>query len=476
MADSHKNFALSLVATAPSPAVSGSSLIVTAGEGALFPTPPFNATVCPVGANPTVANAEIVRVTAISTDTLTITRAQEDTSARTILVGDQIFASITVKTLTDVENMGTTSLVRNETPGGLIDNSNTAYTTASTFATGSLKVYLNGQRLTPGGADFTEGIQGFTMAYAPLTGDILLVDYETTNDAYVVGSNSTIVAEAPTGLVDSSNTTFTTLQGKYVANTLEVFINGLLQTKTTDYAETTPGSGVFTFTVAPTTGDAVRVSYQVSTGASANADTVDGYHGDDLMPVGSLLMYASNTLPSSNWLMCYGQAVSRTTYATLFSRLSTVYGVGDGSTTFNLPDLRGRVAAGQDDMGGTSANRLTNPGSTGGMDGDVLGGTGGQEAHVQTTGELATHGHTQNSHWHNVGLTSADDGTMDVPAVQQSGSAAFAGWRFDVSDTTTSLRKFIADGTVATNQNTGSSTAFNVVQPTIILNYIIKAL
>lgn len=103
MADAHKNFAASLVATAPSPASSGTSLVVTTGEGTKFPAVPFNAVIWPTGALPTTANAEIVRVTAISTDTFTITRTQESTSARTVVVGDQIAASLTAKTLTDVE-------------------------------------------------------------------------------------------------------------------------------------------------------------------------------------------------------------------------------------------------------------------------------------------------------------------------------------------------------------------------------------
>lgn len=103
MADAHKNFAVSLVATAPSPASSGTSLVVTASDGTKFPSVPFNATIWPATVNPTAANAEIVRVTNISTDTLTITRAQESSSARTVVVGDQIAATITAKTLTDVE-------------------------------------------------------------------------------------------------------------------------------------------------------------------------------------------------------------------------------------------------------------------------------------------------------------------------------------------------------------------------------------
>lgn len=111
MPDSHKNLAYSTVATAPSPASSGTSLVVASGHGTRFPTVPFNATVWPSGEIPTPANAEIVRVTNISTDTLTIDREEESTSARTILVGDQIAATITAKTLTDIEAMDDESMV-----------------------------------------------------------------------------------------------------------------------------------------------------------------------------------------------------------------------------------------------------------------------------------------------------------------------------------------------------------------------------
>jgi hypothetical protein len=103
MFDAHKNFAQSTVATAPSPATSGTSLVVASGGGASFPAAPFDATVWPAGTQPTNANAEIVRVTNIATDTFTIARAQEGSSARTIGVGDQIAATITAKTITDIE-------------------------------------------------------------------------------------------------------------------------------------------------------------------------------------------------------------------------------------------------------------------------------------------------------------------------------------------------------------------------------------
>ena len=101
--DAHKNFAVSTVATAPSPATSGGSLVVASGNGALFPAAPFNCTVWPAGQKATAANAEIVRVTGKTSDTFTIVRVQESSTARSIVVGDQIVATITAKTLTDVE-------------------------------------------------------------------------------------------------------------------------------------------------------------------------------------------------------------------------------------------------------------------------------------------------------------------------------------------------------------------------------------
>lgn len=78
-----------------------------------------------------------------------------------------------------------------------------------------------------------------------------------------------------------------------------------------------------------------------------------------LMPTGVILPFAGNTAPSG-WLACDGSAVSRTTYASLFTTIGTTYGTGDGSTTFNLPDFRGRFPRFNDAMfGGTAASRDT---------------------------------------------------------------------------------------------------------------------
>ena len=100
-----QNLAVSTVATAPSPATSGTTLVLTTGEGARFADPAtvgsYPASIWAVGALPTPANTEIVLVTAKSTDTLTITRAREGTTARTVIVGDQVAATLTAAMMAD---------------------------------------------------------------------------------------------------------------------------------------------------------------------------------------------------------------------------------------------------------------------------------------------------------------------------------------------------------------------------------------
>lgn len=164
---------------------------------------------------------------------------------------------------------------------------------------------------------------------------------------------------------------------------------------------------------------------------------IGGAYGGDGEPLGTVRPFAGATAPNSH-LFCYGQAVSRSTYADLFAVISTTYGTGDGSTTFNLPDIRGRVVAGQDDMGGSSANRLTNP-----LNGDTLGAVGGEETHTLTTDEIPSHTH---------------DGVVGSSGGQNVGSA---------SPPAVSIS--------GTSNATGGGQAHNNVQPTIILNYIIKA-
>jgi len=92
-----------------------------------------------------------------------------------------------------------------------------------------------------------------------------------------------------------------------------------------------------------------------------------------LVPIGAVLAFPGATAPTG-WVMCDGAAISRTDYATLFAAIGVSFGAGDGSTTFNVPDLRGRVLVGKDDMGGSDASRVTSVRE--GLDGDTLAATG----------------------------------------------------------------------------------------------------
>jgi microcystin-dependent protein len=188
------------------------------------------------------------------------------------------------------------------------------------------------------------------------------------------------------------------------------------------------------------------------------------YYGDgsnlsgistDSIPSGAVLPYAGTTAPSG-YLLCYGQAISRSTYSDLFSAIGTTYGTGNGSTTFNLPDLRGRVVAGLDDMGGSSANRLT--GQQGGVNGDILGRTGGNEQHQLTEAELATHTHGAGSY----------QGSVPTSGIPEEPGTIFS----TLSDREpTGFTSFSVNGS---SGSTGSDSKHNNVQPTLILNYVIK--
>ena len=159
-----------------------------------------------------------------------------------------------------------------------------------------------------------------------------------------------------------------------------------------------------------------------------------------LLPIGAIVDFAGTSAPAG-WLLCFGQAVSRDDYADLFEIIGTVYGVGDAATTFNLPDLRGRVAAGKDDMGGTPASRLT---SAWGPNGLVLGATGGLEHHTLTTNQIPSHTHS-------------------FSLVSGAGTAAIG-----IATPTYGV-------TASTTGTTGGGAAHPNVQPTVIVNKIIRA-
>ena len=189
----------------------------------------------------------------------------------------------------------------------------------------------------------------------------------------------------------------------------------------------------------------------------------------DCMPAGVVLPYAGATAPTG-FLLCYGQAISRTTYAVLFAAIGTTYGAGDGSTTFNLPDLRGRAAFGKGDMGGVEAGRLNS------VIGSALGAMGGAQLEAAgvsvsvsggisgfTGGSLGVHvdGYTTSGADNR---TNATGGGSDVAAGSHGHSVSADG------ATSGSL---VVGGSFS-GSGSGATAAVTNVPPAIVLNQIIS--
>lgn len=157
---------------------------------------------------------------------------------------------------------------------------------------------------------------------------------------------------------------------------------------------------------------------------------IQGAVSGDTLPVGAIMPFGSDTIPE-NWLLCNGQAVSRTDYQQLFNTIGITFGQGDGFTTFNLPNLKGKVVVGKDEND---------------TDFDTLGKTGGEKEHTLTIDEMPKHDHSMNSRTQSgevYGLVSSSGNTTSI-------------------------------GEIRTNK-TGGSEPHNILQPYQVQNYIIKA-
>lgn len=214
--------------------------------------------------------------------------------------------------------------------------------------------------------------------------------------------------------------------------------------------------------------------------------TFDGTHwvAQPGVPAGTILQYAG-VEPPNGWLLCDGRAISRASYAGLFDVLGILYGVGDGATTFHLPDFRGRVAVGRDNMGVGSANRLTS------AQADVMGGNGGGESVIPTgsiplsgtVGSTTLSANQIPSHNHLPSVVSANWTASTSPNGWGSGtwSSAGAGAVSGGNPTTPSsaMIKNTGNGESHTHSFSGSGDltgiSINVTQPWLAINYIIKA-
>ena len=156
-------------------------------------------------------------------------------------------------------------------------------------------------------------------------------------------------------------------------------------------------------------------------------ETITATRLNYMCPTGAIILYGGTTAPT-DWLLCDGTAVSRTTYANLFGIIGTSYGVGDGSTTFNVPDFLGRTVIGT--------------GSGSGLTVRARGDKVGTETHSLSVDELA-------SHYHNY-YNPLAAGSLQTPIPGSS-----------------------AAGLSATSE-TGSGTAHQNMQPSGVATYIIK--
>lgn len=216
--------------------------------------------------------------------------------------------------------------------------------------------------------------------------------------------------------------------------------------------------------------------YMATFNNSDGAFYLHSFYGNPYqMPIGGGMDYWGSTAPNSAFVFPYGQAISRTTYATLFNLMGITHGPGDGGTTFNLPDLRGRVVAGADAMGGIAANRLTvtyfgaaGLGSFGGVESQALSASNLPAITPTFTGTPATINSTSTP-------TNVIQGTITGQIFGGTGPGSFQAAN-NGSGTSTAIASTASYTPAGSVSSFGGGIAHNNVQPTICSNYILRVI
>jgi microcystin-dependent protein len=211
--------------------------------------------------------------------------------------------------------------------------------------------------------------------------------------------------------------------------------------------------------------------YTLKYSATNSAWMLSGFYSNPYnIPIGGMIDYTGSSAPNSNFVLPYGQCISRTTYAVYFAQVGTTYGTCDGSTTFGVPDLRGRVIAGHDAMGGTSANRLSSV-----MASTTLGATGGAQNHALTLAELPTGITSANASQSITVSTGSYIPLSSVPVTNlTTGSGSNTAIPWANGGTYTYAQSLTGSNSISVTSNNTSGTAHPTVQPTFIANKLLR--